>query len=190
MMPRSFWRFATVVDFWDQTAQAFSQRCWLSTAPGHSGWRNAGTFADASTNLVDSTKGLAITLRTGVGAQTLWLTGAIPTNAVTQIIQNNGYTLAASRFPLTATLDSLTNGFVGGTSLVTSDQLLFYDPATQGYPVKVWRDAAGQVWRNADGSLATTNLVPGQAILIKRRNRAGHFLWTNSPPYNVGTVFP
>jgi hypothetical protein len=108
-------------------------------------------------------------------------------------VQNNGYTLAASLFPKTvapSNANLIASGFVGGTSLVTSDNLLLFNPATQLFDVKLWYETVNNVWRDHTGEVATQQLQPGAAFLIKRRNRGSNFTWTNPPPYNVQQVFP
>lgn len=176
---------ATAVDVWDQSGQAFTNttRYWLDT--GTNGWKQSNTAAPANGALLDPDKGFIVTIRAGPGTQTLRVTGLVPTNSQVQVVQNNGYTVAGSLFPRTVSLDALTNGFGGGTSLVNSDNLVFFDSVTQQFDVKLWYDAAGGVWRNADASVATRQLEPGEAFLIRRRNRATDMIWTNPVPYSV-----
>jgi PKD repeat protein len=179
---------ATVVDIWDQTSQTFTNtnRYWLDT--GTNGWRQSNTAAPSNHVLLDPNKGMVITIRAGQGNQTLRLVGFVPTNQQVQVVQDNGYTLASSTYPRPVSLDASTlvaDGFVGGTSLVTSDNLLFFNPVTQQFDIKIWYDSAGGVWRNADASLATKQLEPGEAILIRRRARGSNFTWSNPVPYTV-----
>ena len=176
---------ATTVDIWDQTAQTFTNISRYRLDTGTNGWRQSNTTLPSNNALLDPTKGLIVTVRAAAGNQTLRTVGLVPTSAQIQVIQNNGYTIAASAFPRPVALSVLTNGFVGGTSSVTSDQLMFFNPATQAFDIKIWYDASGNVWRNADASLATKQLEPGESFLIRRRNRAASMIWTNPVPYAV-----
>jgi hypothetical protein len=122
------------------------------------------------------------------------LTGFVPTNNQIQTVQSNGYTVASSTFPNVVSLNAnvggdgsglIGSGFTGGISLSHSDNLLFYNPTTQLFDVRVWYDTGSQLWRNTDASVATAQLQPGQSFLIQRRTRATNFTWTNSVPYTV-----
>jgi hypothetical protein len=185
---------ATVVDFWDQAAQVLTQRLWNSNAPGFEGWRHSATFGDGHTHPVDPNKGLIVTLRQGQGPRTNYLTGYLPRRPQIQTIQNNGYTLVGSQFPAATAVSNanlLAAGFVGGTSLVTSDRLLFFNPATQQFDTKIWFDSVSGVWRDQTAAIATNALEPGAAVLIHRRDRAaGHITWTNPVPYPLPDVAP
>lgn len=179
---------ATVVDIWGQTSQTFTNtnRYWLDT--GANGWRQSNTAAPSNGALLDANKGMIVTIRTGQGNQTLRTVGFVPTNQQSQVVQDNGYTVACSTYPRTVSLDASTlvsDGFVGGGSLVTSDNLMFFNPVTQQFDIKIWYDSNGGVWRNADASLATKQLEPGESFLIRRRNRGSNFTWSNPVPYTV-----
>ncbi|MSR64504.1 MAG: hypothetical protein EXS18_01840 [Verrucomicrobiae bacterium] len=183
---------ATVLDLWDQSNQTLTNRYWLSFDTNFPGWRASSSFADANGVLLDANKGMIVTIRAGTGSQTLYFVGYVPGTNQTQIVQNNGYTLAASNFPLPVSLANsslIVSGFVGGNSLVTSDNVLFFNPATQQFDVKVWYDTGSAAWRNSDATVATKTLDPGESFLIKRRNRSGNFTWTNQPPYSVSGVY-
>src|SRR5206468_728903 len=109
---------ATVADVWDQTGQTLTNRYWLSNVAGFSGWRHAD-FSDANNLPIDANKGLIVTLRSGTGL--LSVAGFVPIAAQMQTVQNNGYSLVASRFPMPVALTNsglAASGFVGGTSLV------------------------------------------------------------------------
>lgn len=184
---------ATVVDFWSQTAQTLTNRAWLSSLPAYPGWRDAGTFADANQRLVDVQKGFIVTVREGHGARTNYLAGYLPRVAQVQTVQNNGYTVVSTRWPMAVTLEQsglVPSGFVGGSSQVTSDVVLFFNPTTQLFDTKVWYDAVSQVWRDQTAAVATQRLEAGTAVLIQRRNRANHLIWTNPVPYSVTEVWP
>ena len=180
---------ATVVDFWNQTDQTLTNRSWMSSSSSFPGWRASATFADNSTLSMDVNKGFIVTIRAGQGSQSLLLLGYVTTNAQTQVVQNNGYTLAASTYPVTVSLTNsglVASGFVGGTSMETSDSLQFFNPATQVFDVTVWYDSASGVWRNADGTTATRQLMPGESFVIVRGNwAAGNFTWTNPVPASL-----
>ena len=177
---------ASAVDFWDQTSQALTNRSWLSTNANFPGWRAARTFADNSALTFDPCKGFIVTVRVGQGSQDLLLAGLVATNAQSQVVQNNGYTLAASIYPVAVALANsglVASGLVGGSSLATSDTLLFFNSTTQLFDQTIWYDSSSGAWRNADGSYATRQLTPGEAFLIHRANRfAGNFTWTNPVP--------
>jgi hypothetical protein len=78
------------------------------------------------------------------------------------------------------------SGFLGGISLSRSDNLVFFNPATQLFDTRVWFATGDNKWHNADASITTRQLQPGEAFLIQRSTFAGHsanFTWTNSVPY-------
>lgn len=185
---------ATAVDFWDQTNQLLTNRSWLSSSTNFPGWRASSTFVDNSALALDVNKGFVVTIRAGQGSQSLLLLGYVATNAQTQVVQNNGYTLAASTYPVAVSLTNsglVASGFVGGTSLATSDTLQFFNPATQLFDLTIWYDTGGGVWRNADGSVATRQLMPGESFVIARGNwAAGSFTWTNPIPANLSQGLP
>jgi hypothetical protein len=184
---------ATVLDLWDQNTQALTTRYWNSNADGYPGWRESGTFADANNVALDLNKGFILTLRAGNGPRTNYFVGYLPRSAQTQNIQDDGYTLAGSFFPVPIALTNanlIASGFTGGISLVTSDQLLFFDPVTQLFNVKIWFDTTTSTWRDQDAAVATQQLQPNSAVLIKRRSRGSNFTWTNPVPYNVQQVWP
>jgi hypothetical protein len=182
---------ATTVDLWDQTNQAFlvnNARYWLST--GSNGWIQHGSVTPHSGDgvLLDPNKGMILTIRTGQGNQTLRIVGFVPTNSQIQVVRTNGYTLASSTFPTPVALSASglqASGFNGGQSLVASDNLLFFNPATQQFDTKIWFDSSGNVWRNEDASVATKQLQPGESFLIRRRNTGSNMSWTNAVPYTV-----
>ncbi len=185
---------ATVVDLWNQAGQTMGVRYFNSRAPGYLGWRQAGTFADANQLALDANKGFILTVRPEAGSATNYIVGLLPRASQTQVIQNNGYTLAGSRFPVPVApsqANLVGSGFVGGSSLVTSDNVMLFNPVTQQFDIKLWFDSAGGVWRDQNGAVATQQLEPGTGFLIRRRNRAaGNFTWTNPVPYNVSEVWP
>jgi hypothetical protein len=184
----------SVVDFWNQASQALTNRSWLSSSASFPGWRAARTFADNSALLLDVNKGFIVTIRAGQGGHDLLLPGLVATNAQTQVVQNNGDTLAGSTFPVPVALaDSglIASGFVGGSSLATSDTLQFFNPATQLFDQTIWYDSSGGTWRNADGSAATRQLTPGEAFVIRRGNwPVGNFTWTNPVPASLSQELP
>lgn len=184
----------SVVDIWNQTSQTLTNRSWLSSIASFPGWRATRTFADNNALLLDVNKGFIITIRAGQGRQNLLLVGCVSTNAQTQIVQNNGYTLAGSAYPVPVSLaDSglVASGFVGGDSPITSDTLQFFNPATQLFDQIVWYDSSGGVWRNADGSVATRQLTVGEAFVIHRGNWVvGSFTWTNPIPTSLSQELP
>ncbi|MDW8344849.1 MAG: hypothetical protein RMM51_10205 [Verrucomicrobiae bacterium] len=184
---------ATVVDFWSQTAQVLTNRVWLSNLPHHPGWRESGTFADANQRLVDLQKGLIVTVRESHGVRTIFPGGYLPRPPQVQTIQNNGYSLISTRWPVPVDLGQsglVASGFVGGHSQVSSDLAMLFNPHTQLFETKLWFDAGGQVWRDQTGAVTTQRLEPGTAALIRRRNRSGHFSWTNPLPYRSEQVWP
>jgi hypothetical protein len=185
---------ATVIDLWNQTSQTMGTRYFHSSAPGYLGWRRSGDYEDANELALDANKGFILTVRPGAGNATNYIVGPLPRTAQSQVVQNNGYTLAGSRFPVPvapANANLVGSGFVGGSSLVTSDNLLIFNPATQQFDIKLWYDTVGGVWRDHNGAVATQLIQPGAGLLIRRRNRAaGNFTWTNPVPYNVSEVWP
>ena len=188
---------ATVAEVWDQMNQNFGNMSapniyYLGT--GSSGWKQDTTATPTNNALLDPNKGIIVTIRPGQGTQTVGLTGFVPTNNQIQTVQSNGYTVASSTFPNVVSLNAnvggdgsglIGSGFTGGISLSHSDNLLFYNPTTQLFDVRVWYDTGSQLWRNTDASVATAQLQPGQSFLIQRRTRATNFTWTNSVPYTV-----
>jgi autotransporter-associated beta strand protein len=184
---------ATVVDFWDQSSQTMGARYFMSSAPGFLGWRKSDDYQDGNELALDAAKGLILTVRPGMAQATNYVVGPLPRTVQAQTVQNNGYTLAGSPFPAAvspAHANLTGSGFVGGTSLVTSDNLLLFNPATQLFDVKLWYDTTGGVWRDHTGAVATQQLQPGNSFLIRRRNRGSNFTWTNPVPYSVGEVWP
>lgn len=180
---------STVADFWGQASQTLTNRSWLSSHTNFPGWRAARTFTDANTLSLDPAKGFIITLRQTGTNQDIVLLGSVATNPQTQIVRNNGYTLAGSTYPVAVPLTNsalVASGFIGGGSLTESDSLLFFNPAQQLFDETIWYDTATGTWRNGDGSVATRQLNPGEAFLIKRLDRpAGDFTWTNPLPSNL-----
>lgn len=185
---------ATAVDFWDQTYQTLTNRSWLSSSANFPGWRASSTFADNSALSLDVNKGFIVTIRAGQGSQSLLLLGYVATNAQTQVVQNNGNTLAASTYPVAVSLTNsglVASGFVGGNSVSTSDTLQFFNPTTQLFDLTIWYDTGSGVWRNADGSVATRQLMPGESFVISRGNWvAGNFTWTNPIPASLSQGQP
>jgi hypothetical protein len=179
---------ATTVDIWDQTSQAFlvnNARYWLSTGAG--GWKQHNTAAASNNVQLDPTKGFIVTIRSGQGSQTLYVPGFVSTVAETQTVQSNGYTVASSTYPQPITLidSGLSNAITGGISLNKSDNVLFFDPTTQLFDIRVWYYTGDDSWRNADASIATQEFQPGGAFLIQRRSRSTNLIWTNPVPYAV-----
>jgi SprB-like repeat protein len=184
----SFESTATTVDIWDQNAQAFlvnNARYWLDT--GATGWIQHNTALLANDVQLDPTKGFIVTIPVGRGAQTLYVPGFVPATAEAQTVQSNGYTVASSTYPqpITLTGSGLSNSVTGGISLNKSDNLLFFDPTTQLFDIRVWYYTGDDSWRNADASIATQELQPGGAFLIERRSRNTNLIWTNPVPYQV-----
>jgi len=179
---------ATTVDIWDQTSQAFlvnNARYWLST--GANGWKQHNTAAASNNVQLDPTKGFIVTIRAGQGSQTLYVPGFVPMGAEAQTVQANGYTVASSTYPqpVTLTESGISNAITGGISLSRSDNVLFFDPTTQLFDIRVWYYTGDDTWRNADTSLATQEFQPGEAFLIQRRSRITNLFWTNPVPYQV-----
>jgi hypothetical protein len=180
---------ATTVDIWNQTSQAFlvnNDRYWLAMGAG--GWKQHNTLATSNGALLDPTKGLIVTIRAGQGAQVVYLTGFVPTSEEVQTVQDNGYTVAASTYPAPVSLEAsglAASGFTGGTSMSKSDNLLFYNPATQLFDIRVWLYSGNGTWRDSSGNPTTRQLQPGEAFLIQRRSRGSNFIWTNPVPYAV-----
>jgi hypothetical protein len=195
---------ATIVDIWDQTTQSFlvnNARYWL--APDGNGWIQHGNSAPHSGDgaLLDPNKGLVITIRTGQGAQTLRIVGYVPTANEIQTVQGaNGYTVASSTFPSPIPLNAVTGnttndgsglvagGFTGGISPSRSDNLVFFNPVAQSFDTRIWFATGDNRWHNADSSVTTRELQPGEAFLIQRSTFTGHsgnLTWTNSVPYTT-----
>ena len=85
----AFEALATVVEVWDQVNQNFGNVSapniyYLGT--GTSGWKQDTTATPTNSALLDPNKGLIVTIRTGQGAQTLRLTGFVPTNNEIQTV--------------------------------------------------------------------------------------------------------
>jgi hypothetical protein len=183
---------STVVDFWGQEPQTLTNRSWLSSNTNFPGWRAARTFADANPLALDPAKGFILTLRQGQTNQEIVLLGTAATNSQTQVVRNNGYTLAGSTYPVAVPLTNsalVASGFIGGATLAESDSLLFFDSTQQLYADTNWYDTTTGTWRNGDGSVATRTLNPGEAFLIKRLDRpAGDFTWTNPLPSNLSQL--
>lgn len=179
---------ATIVDVWNPNAQTLTNRYWLSNAEGFEGWRKSGTFAVANDVELDQQKGMILTVRAGHGDQSVDLHGQVPRDIKAQtIFGGNRYTLVCSAFPVPVSLAQsglLPSGFQGGASLVTSDNLLFFNPTNGQFDVKIWYDAAAAVWRNADASIATRLLRPGESFLVRRRAPTD-MVWSNPPPYSL-----
>lgn len=185
---------ASVIDFWEQSSQTLTNRSWLSSSATFPGWRAAATFADHGALQLDVSKGFVVTVRAGQGSQGLLLAGFVAINVQSQVVQNNGDTLTGSTYPVPVALaDSglVASGFVGGSSLATSDTLRFFNPATQLFDQTIWHDSATSTWRNSDGSVATRQLIPGEAFVIRRGNwAAGSFTWTNPIPAVLSQELP
>jgi len=181
---------ATDVDIWDQDAQAFlanNARYWLGTGVG--GWLQHNTAAASNDVLLDPTKGFIVTIQSGQGTQTLYVTGFVPINDEIQTVQSNGYTVAGSTYPQPISLinSGLSNAVTGGTSLNKSDNLLVFDPTTQLFDIRAWYYTGDSTWRDANAAIVTNQIVlqPGEAFLIQRRNRSTNLIWTNPVPYAV-----
>jgi len=163
----------------------------------------AGSLRAESSNgaLLDPNKGLAITIRAGQGAQTLRIVGFVPTSNEVQVVQGtNGYTVASSTFPTPIALNAtgggdgsglVASGFLGGISISRSDNLLFFNPATQLFDIRIWYatgTGTDNKWHNADGTVTTRKLQPGEAFLIQRSTFGGpraNITWTNTVPYTT-----
>jgi hypothetical protein len=105
-----------------------------------------------------------------------------------QVVQDNGYSLVGSRFPMPVALSASglqSSGFTGGTSMNKSDNLVFYNPATQQFDIRVWLYSGDSTWRDSTGNVTTRQLQPGEAFLIQRKSRGSNFTWTNPVPYTT-----
>jgi hypothetical protein len=180
---------ATTVDIWDQNSQAFlvnNARYWLDT--GASGWIQHNTALPSNNVQLDPTKGFVVTIP-GQGSQTLYVPGFVLTVAESQTVQSNGYTVASSTYPQSVTLggSGLSNSVTGGTSLNRSDNLLFFDPATQLFDIRAWYYTGNDTWLDENAVTITNQiqLEPGTAFLIQRRARSTNLIWTNPVPYQV-----
>ena len=69
--------------------------------------------------------------------------------------------------------------------MIKSDNLVFFNPVTQAFDIRVYYSTLVSGWLNADGSAATKQLQPGEAFLIQRRSRGSNFTWTNPVPYTT-----
>ena len=179
---------STTLDIWNQDEQALTNRYWASSAPGFEGWSVSPSFAAANSLPLDTDKGLILTIRSGEGTQELILSGNVTIGTQDKVLFENGYTLVASMFPAEVDLDQsglITSGFIGGFSLAQSDNLIFYNHATDQFDDKIWYDSVGGVWRHADASLATRKLQAGESFLIRRRNRGAAMTWSHPLPYTL-----
>ena len=177
---------ATVVDMWDQDAQALTNRYWLSDAGSSNVWRRSGGTEVADDTLIDREKGIVVTVRAGQSTQTVFLVGLVSDDAMEQVVVSNGYTLAASPFPEAVSLTNsglIASGFTGGTNYVAADNLLFFDTATGHFDLKVWYDSNSSTWRHADTTPATRQLEPGESFLVRRRARGSNMTWNCACPY-------
>lgn len=178
---------ATVVDFWDPATQTFATRYWLSTAPGFTGWRAGGGFADASGVTVDANRGFAVILRAGAGDRTLYLAGTAPTAAsFARGTVRPGYNLLGSRYPARTRLSALgltAAGFQGSTRFATSDMVLLWNPATGQFDSMHWYHSGTGQWISQNGGgVSAATVEPGNPFLILRRGAAS-FEWTETRPY-------
>jgi hypothetical protein len=179
---------ATAVAIWDQDGQALTNRYWLSNTGGSNVWRLAGGAEACDETVIDRNKGLVVTLPTGEGPHMIVLTGLVSTQGMQQVVVSNGYTLASSPFPAPISLaDSglISSGFMGGTTIISSDNLLFFNTASGHFDVKLWYDSGSSTWRNADTTLATQALQPGESFLIRRRARSSNMIWSCACPYTL-----
>lgn len=178
---------ATAMDRWDRSAQTLTNRYWLSSAPGFEGWRRP-SFETADSLSVDTREGLIVTVRAGQGTPPLVLAGPIRTNRVETTLPANGYAVVASAYPAEISLAQsrlVESGWVGGDSLVTSDNLIFHNRTNDQFEVKLWYDTFSGTWRNADASAATRTILPGESFLVRRRNRPTSMVWTQAPPFSL-----
>jgi hypothetical protein len=180
---------STVLDLWDQVFQTLTNRYWLSNVAGFEGWRDLG-FNARNDAAIDRNKGFIVTVRLGQGSRALNLVGLVTTSEQVQVVQNDGYTLAASAFPVPVSLDQsglLESGFEGGLSAFNSDRLIFFNPDGQQFDTTVWYNNGAGTWQYQGGtSVVTRHIMPGEAFLIRRRDRAGGDLtWTNPVPYTL-----
>lgn len=176
---------ATTATLWNEDTQALTNQYWLSSTAD--AWQRGGGTEPANDTVLDREKGVVITIASGQGSQTLYLAGRVPTQEMQQVVISNGYTLAASPFPVPVSLaDSglISSGFTGGTTLVLSDNLLFFTQDTGHFDTKVWYDSGTATWRNSDTTEATRMLQPGESFLIRRRGRAANITWTCALPYS------
>jgi hypothetical protein len=190
---------ATVVQLWDQDNQTFpsTQRYFLSNDQALPGWRQSGTWADASGVTLDPNKGMVITIRSG--SPTLRMAGFVPTGSEVQTVATGGassaggYTLAASAFPTTVPLGNsglLTSGFTGGLSLATSDNLLFWNTTSGKFDTRIYYRTTDGTWRDSTGAITSKTLQPGEAFQINRRINRGSFTWTLPVPYTTPVTGP
>jgi hypothetical protein len=187
---------ATVVDFWDETSQSMTLRVWNSTASGFEGWRESGSFNDASAQAVNLDRGMVVTLRSGAGTTIFYLIGRVPTTASqTTSVKDAGYTLTNINYPTAISLSSLNltgAGFIGGANHLVSDVVHLFNPATGAFTTKYWFDNVNSTWRQATfaSPIANPSLQPGDPLLIQRRNRGSDFNWTVNRPYVTPLVGP
>lgn len=179
---------ASTVHVWNQDEQTLTNSYWLSSSGGSNAWRFGGATAVANGVAVDRDKGLIVTIPVGQGSQSIVLKGSVSTQDMEQVVVSNGYTLAAAPFPVPVSFaDSglLESGFVGGSNLVSSDNLLFYSAQTNYFETKIWYDSTASVWRNTDTTLADRQLQPGESFLIRRRSRTSSMTWTSACPFSL-----
>lgn len=184
---------ATVIDLWDAGSQNMSARYFNSSAPGFTGWRVPGSFADANTVPVDRAQGVIITVREGAGSMDLYGAGWLPETTPSVSVVDNGYTLLALPIPsqiYVASLGLPAAGFVGGTRFSASDRLLFFNPATGRFDIRVWLYAPNQQWLTAELTTGNRAIQPGESFLIQRRDRGSAFNWSSPLFYSTPAPGP
>ena len=177
---------ATTVDIWDQDTQSLSDRYWLSNVGGSEGWFETNAVTSADNVVIDISKGLIITIRTGEGSQELYVSGLVPRVPDSQTIKGSGYTLASLQYPTALPLtDSglIDSGFSGHASFsLFSDWIMIFDAESGLFQNKFWYDTTTPAWRYVDGlEEADLQLEPGVPFLV-RRYSASDFTWTNALP--------
>ncbi len=170
-----------------------------NTAGGGSGWRSSGSpLTDKSGLPLYIDQGLVILRRPATGTNVL-LVGAVKLGKTISPIIAAGAsaksTYAANCYPATFSLGnsllwtgSSSTGLQGGTGNSSADNVLVWNPATQGsqtYYFKTNTAGGGSGWRSSgspltDQSAATINI--GTTPVILRRN-ASNFNWVMPQPF-------
>jgi uncharacterized protein (TIGR02597 family) len=165
-----------------------------STLGGGTGWRQGATTFNAANAVLYIEQGFSV-LRRAASPVSVQLVGGVKlSNTVSFIYGPSKYTYAgnveAAGIPLGASglyTGNPATGVQGGASVSTADNVLIWNPTTQG-PVQYWYKTStlggGTGWRQgALTSDASTNTIPlGGMAKILRRSGSG-FNWTIPAQY-------
>jgi len=128
---------------------------------------------------VDETKGYYLYIKPGHPAKTVSVVGTVIETDVNMATMGVGYNMVGMPFPATRLLANtglVASGFTGGTNVLQSDRVIYYDNV-QGTNLTAWYSTSSSSWQSANG---LTSFEPGRGYYIYRKSgrTPETFSWT------------